>query len=57
MGRRDLETLAALVKLGDQLTRRLGMLLDQHRRELGHDRSRGVMVIGAAHNVNVGTVR
>jgi hypothetical protein len=38
MGRRDFEAVKALTKLADSMTRRLRMLLDEHRIELGRDR-------------------
>jgi len=38
MGRRDFEAVKALTKLADVQTRRLKMLLEEHRIELGRDR-------------------
>jgi hypothetical protein len=38
MGRRDFEAVTALTKLADVQTRRLKMLLEEHRIELGRDR-------------------
>ncbi|MGZ3457837.1 MAG: hypothetical protein ACXU86_04950 [Archangium sp.] len=38
LGRRDFEAVKALTKLADVQTRRLKMLLEEHRIELGRDR-------------------
>jgi hypothetical protein len=38
MGRRDFEAVKSLTKLADSMTRRLKMLLEEHRIELGRDR-------------------
>jgi hypothetical protein len=38
LGRRDFDAVKALTKLADVQTRRLKMLLDEHRIELGRDR-------------------
>ena len=38
MGRRDFDAVKALTKLEDSMTRRLKMLLEEHRIELGRDR-------------------
>jgi hypothetical protein len=37
LGRRDLEAVKALTKLADSMTRRLSVLLEEHRIELGRD--------------------
>jgi hypothetical protein len=47
MGRRDFEAVKALTKLADSMTRRLRMLLDEHRIELGRDRPVQVLVAHA----------
>jgi hypothetical protein len=38
LGRRDFEAVKALTKLADSMTRRLKMLLEEHRIELGRDK-------------------
>ncbi len=52
MGRRDFKAMEALSKVAERLSRRLCDLLDEHRRELGRDGPKAVMLIGAAQ-VNV----
>jgi hypothetical protein len=52
MGRRDFKAMEALSKVAERLSRRMCALLDEHRRELGRDGPKAVMLIGAAQ-VNV----
>lgn len=53
LGQRDLEAVKVLTKLADSMTRRLRMLLDEHRIELGRDRP--VQMFAAhANTVKVG---
>jgi hypothetical protein len=53
LGQRDLEAVKALTKLADSMTRRLRMLLDEHRIELGRDRP-VQMFVAYADTVKVG---
>lgn len=52
MGRGDFKAMEALSKVAERLSRRMCALLDEHRRELGRDGPKAVMLIGAAQ-VNV----
>lgn len=48
MGRGDLKAVDCLSKVAERLARRVCALLDEHRRELGREGPRAVMLIGAA---------
>jgi hypothetical protein len=52
MGRGDFKAMEVLSKVAERLSRRMCALLDEHRRELGRDGPKAVMLIGAAQ-VNV----
>jgi hypothetical protein len=52
MGRGDFKAMEALSRVAERLSRRMCALLDEHRRELGRDGPKAVMLIGAAQ-VNV----
>lgn len=53
LGRRDFEAVKSLTKLVDSMTRRLKMLLEEHRIELGRDKPMQMFVAHA----NTVTVR
>jgi hypothetical protein len=53
LGQRDLEAVKVLTKLADSMTRRLRILLDEHRIELGRDRP-VQMFVAHADTVKVG---